>query len=226
MSQPPASQTPSPFQSVAVEAVFPTPLWLVDLAPAVAEPLNRHLAAEVLRLIEPRRALPPGANWQTDPVIHRRPAFAEVCQLVLQAAKGAQSFLKVSGGALAITGAWANVNPPGGLNSAHGHPNNWLSAVYYVQIPPGTGAIRFADPRPQAQVLMPPVSERTGFTANDITVEAKPGRLVLFPGWLLHSVPVNRSQQERISLAFNLMFRDFTAEMSAPLWQGTAPLKD
>jgi hypothetical protein len=34
-----------------------------------------------------------------------------------------------------ITGCWANVNPPGSYHPTHNHPNNFLSGVYYVDIP-------------------------------------------------------------------------------------------
>ena len=32
-------------------------------------------------------------------------------------------------------------------------------------------------------------------------------RLILFPSYLTHHVPVNKSNQNRISVAFNLMFK-------------------
>lgn len=110
------------------------------------------------------------------------------------------------------------------MNSFHTHPNNFLSAVYYVQIPEGTGAIRFLDPRPQMQTIMPKVAEQTVFTANEVTVEARPGRLVVFPAWLQHAVPVNKGKGERISIAFNLMFKNYTEKLSPALWRGNAPL--
>lgn len=208
------------FKKVSVQPIFPTPLWLVDLEEPVARRLNAELKASILALIEPRPAIPRGTNWQTDPVIQKLPQFAEFFSIATKAALGALDFMKVRKGEIEITGAWANVNPPGGLNSAHTHPNNYLSGVYYVDIPAGTGQIRFSDPRPQAQVILPPTVEQTAFNTNEVTVDVMPGRLVLFPGWLTHSVPVNRSEAERISIAFNFMFRTFGESMAAPLWLG------
>jgi len=40
---------------------------------------------------------------------------------------------------------------------------------------------------------------------QDFQVEPKEGRLVLFPSWLTHRVSVNRTDEERISIAFNLV---------------------
>ena len=35
-----------------------------------------------------------------------------------------------------------------------------------------------------------------------------------------HSVPANASGQERVSIAFNLMYTDFTRRYSRPKWEG------
>ena len=40
--------------------------------------------------------------------------------------------------------------------------------------------------------------------------------------WLKHTVPSNDGQSERISISFNLMFRNFTDTMAAPIWDPTA----
>jgi ectoine hydroxylase-related dioxygenase (phytanoyl-CoA dioxygenase family) len=40
----------------------------------------------------------------------------------------------------------------------------------------------------------------------------------MFPAYLQHSVDANRSDQERVSISFNIMFSSFTEELSKPLW--------
>jgi len=47
----------------------------------------------------------------------------------------------------------------------------------------------------------------------------------MFPAYLSHSVPANRTNEERISIAFNAMFTDVAETMAAPLWKGTLPFK-
>ena len=39
---------------------------------------------------------------------------------------------------------------------------------------------------------------------------------------LKHTVPANDGQSERISISFNLMFKNFSETMAAPLWDATA----
>jgi uncharacterized protein (TIGR02466 family) len=209
---------------MAIRECFPTPIWSIDLEPGHAARLNAKLKAEIDRLIEPRPSLQPGTNWQTDPILHELPEFAELTDLIMKAAGAAADILKLKSRQFAVTGCWANVNPPGGRNSAHTHPNNYLSGVYYVETPEGEGRIVFDDPRPQAFVMMPPVTQFTKFTGNNVNFEVKPGRLVLFPSWLQHSVPTNKSAGDRITIAFNLMFQDYVERASPPLWRGTVPV--
>lgn len=213
------------FANLEVKDLFPTPIWVADMDPVKSAKLNETLSAEIYRLTEPRKPVQAGGTWQTDPVLQQRPEFAEFVTLVNQAARAALDFLKVSYKAIEITGCWANINPHGGQNSPHMHPNNFLSGVYYVALPDDAGQITFADPRPQAQMIMPRVKSWNKYMGNEIKLETKPGRFVLFPAWLTHSVPVNRSEAHRISISFNIMFSDFTAEMSRPLWKGTAALR-
>lgn len=208
-------------QNSGTQQIFATPVWIVDLTADYASALNGRLIKEIEALTGPLPPLAAGrTNWQTENNLHRLPQFAEVVQLFEQAGRAAADYLKLKSRDLVVTGCWANVNPPGGHNPSHSHPNNYLSGVYYVSIPDGEGRIAFEDPRIQAQVMMPPVTELTPYNGNIVTFEVKPGRLLVFPAWLGHSVPSNRSQHNRISMSFNLMFRNYAEELSQPLWKG------
>lgn len=203
-----------------VQELFPCPLWIVDLKPADAAVLNSHLKAEIERIVSPRPVIPPGANWQTPQDLHTRPAFAEFVKLVEMAARGVARFLQVDQYPMQITGCWANINPRGAYHPTHHHPNNYLSGVYYVAIPEPGSRIVFQDPRPS--MIMPKPRQYTRMTANGADAQSQEGRMLLFPSWLKHNVPSNEGQSERISISFNLMFKDFTETMASPLWDATA----
>ncbi len=203
-----------------VQELFPTAIWIVDLKPSEAAPFNAKLEAEIGRIISPRPKVPAGSNWQTPQNLHTRPAFADFVKLVETAARGVARFLQVDQYPMVITGCWGNINPPGAYHPTHHHPNNYLSGVYYVAVPPSGSRILFQDPRPS--MIMPRPRQFTRLTANAADAESKPGRLLIFPAWLKHSVPANDGQTERISISFNLMFSDFTESMAAPMWEPTA----
>lgn len=102
--------------------------------------------------------------------------------------------------------AWANVNGKGDWNSTHNHPNCHWSGVHYVQVPPGSGQIAFLDPRPCINMLDTGNELLDLFRQIPRTIEPKEGMTVIFPSWMQHQVTAHGSEEERISIAFNLRF--------------------
>ena len=102
---------------------------------------------------------------------------------------------------------WANINPPGGMNQPHIHPNSLFSGVYYVKSNPQAGRLKIYDPRPGAQINMP--ARKPGDPGKDLwrdaNIEPIPGRIIMFPAWLWHSVEPNQSDNTRISVSFNFI---------------------
>lgn len=204
--------------------LFATPVWVVDFEPSVYQPLNAQIIQHLGSMIERRPPVEAGGTWQTDNNLHE---FDEFAPLIMQINKGTAAvleFLKIRYNRFEITGCWANINPRGGVNTPHTHPNNFLSGVYYVQTQPGADSIFFSDPRPQAGVVMPPTTEDTAYGANEVSFDAVEGRLIVFPSWLAHGVPANRSDRDRISVSFNVMFSDYRNTMSKPSWRPSMTL--
>ena len=203
-----------------VRELFPTPLWVLDLAAAEAAAFNARLKAEIEKIIEPRPDLPSGSNWQTPHDLHTRPEFAEFARLVEVATRSVAQFLQLEQYPMMITGCWANINPPGSYHPTHNHPNNYLSGVYYVDVPEVGCDLIFQDPRPVS--IMPWTPKLSPITANAAAEQAQPGRMVIFPSWLRHHVPSNAGNSERISIAFNLMFTNFAETAAVPRWKASA----
>jgi uncharacterized protein (TIGR02466 family) len=102
-------------------------------------------------------------------------------------------------------GMWFVNQRAGDWNPAHKHGGDF-SGVVYLQLPDGmesewasedhyptAGIIEFIDGRPNRFA-------RTGFR-----LRPKPGMLLLFPAWLLHTVYPFRSAGERRSMSFNIV---------------------
>ena len=102
---------------------------------------------------------------------------------------------------------WANINPPGGMNQPHIHPNALFSGVYYVKSPVNSGRLKIYDPRPGEQFIMP--IRKPGNPGKDLWREANidpvEGRIIMFPAWLWHAVEENQSNDIRISVSFNFI---------------------
>ncbi len=209
------------FENLTVSEFFPTVVWIADLKPDKFRPMNARLASKIDAILTPRPPLGPGESWQTGQRLHEFEEFAEFAACIRGAARGACDFMKIEydPAALVITGCWANIVPHGVSHVSHVHPNNYLSGVYYLRTEPGADRIGFTDPRPQAAVIAPRPREPNRYNGNEAAIMAKEGRFILFPAWLRHGVPTNQSGQDRVSIAFNVMFGSFAEQMSMPLWK-------
>ena len=107
---------------------------------------------------------------------------------------------------------WANINPPGGYNRAHLHPNCVWSGVYYVKTPKNCGGLKMKDPRTGAEMISPKLRERYNHPDKmperlwrEVHYEPVAGRCIMFPAWLIHGVEPNESNDIRISVSFNFL---------------------
>ena len=105
-----------------------------------------------------------------------------------------------------------NVNPPGGYNRAHLHPNCTWSGVYYVKTPKNCGVIKMKDPRSGAEMVAPKLRERYNHPDTmpkrlwrEVSYQPVAGRCIMFPAWLIHCVEPNESNDIRISVSFNFL---------------------
>lgn len=112
--------------------------------------------------------------------------------------------LDISPYALQMTSCWVNVMPAGVTHSMHLHPLSVLSGTYYVQTPPGSGALKFEDPRMDCFMASPPRKLKAS-TENQrhVSMQPKAGELILFESWMRHEVPAHKGKTPRISISFN-----------------------
>jgi uncharacterized protein (TIGR02466 family) len=99
---------------------------------------------------------------------------------------------------------WVNLLRGGGHHSAHIHPHAILSGTLYVEVPEGSGGIRFEDPR--LGLMMAAPSRRPDAPEPlqpFVTVQPRPGQLLLWESWLRHEVLPGRGRSERLSVSFN-----------------------
>ncbi|WP_306250126.1 TIGR02466 family protein [Parvularcula sp. IMCC14364] len=107
--------------------------------------------------------------------------------------------------------AWANVSQKGASNQYHAHPGAFWSAVYFVDDggSENSGQLVLQDPRfPLNKMTVPDLSVRDtqgNRERTEISVTPKPGRMLAFPSWLTHGVRPHQGEQDRISIAMNLI---------------------
>ena len=198
--------------------MFPTLVWKVELEAQLRDAISTRILPVLSQMRGQHAPLGPGEGWQSIQTLHTLEEFQELVSPVRQAVQGILRFLRIGYDAFEITACWATVLAPGAEHRVHDHPNNFLSGVYYLRTHAGADTINFHDPRSQAGVIRPPVTELTAENTEQVVVRVQDGTLLLFPAYLRHSVDANASQQDRISISFNIMFSAFTETLTRPLW--------
>jgi uncharacterized protein (TIGR02466 family) len=105
---------------------------------------------------------------------------------------------------LKLEDIWINILPEGGIHTSHIHPHSVISGTAYVAMPNGASAIKFEDPR-LAMMMAAPTRAKDARDELRTFFYAKPevGDVLLWESWLRHEVPMNMSEEERISVSFN-----------------------
>jgi uncharacterized protein (TIGR02466 family) len=99
---------------------------------------------------------------------------------------------------------WVNLLKPGGHHSAHIHPHSILSGTVYVEVPAGSGAIRFEDPRLPMMMAAPVRRDDAPDELKPFaSVTPRPGLLLMWESWLRHEVLAGTARSDRLSISFN-----------------------
>jgi len=188
-----------------VRSLFPTKLYEADIGD---DALLRELAHSIRALAQDDEA---GRRWSKEhgyagytsyaslnDLPKRDPAFAALARALTD---HAARFAKDCGFALPrkpkLDSLWTNLLKSGGHHSGHIHPHSVLSGTIYVEVPRGSGAIRFEDPR--LPLMMAAPSRPDTF----VTVEPRTGLLLMWESWLRHEVLPGSGRGERLSISFN-----------------------
>ena len=109
---------------------------------------------------------------------------------------------------------WININGKGCYNTSHAHPGSLLSGTFYVDVPDNSGDIEFDNPNGllidsylTSWKLTRKVDELIDSSNPMLAYSTRVGpvknMLLLFPSWTKHSVGINHSSNDRISISFN-----------------------
>ena len=95
---------------------------------------------------------------------------------------------------------WTNVNEVGSKNVLHTHTSDAWAGIYYLQVE-GTGNLVFTNPANLLLQCNPksPYTRKTGIQPED-------GMLVIWPGWVPHEVLENKSNKQRINIAWGINY--------------------
>jgi uncharacterized protein (TIGR02466 family) len=193
---------------MSMRSLFPTLLYQAELGDAA---LLGDLAHSIHSLARDDTA---GRGWSRDKhyagytsyaslndLPKRDPIFADLAkQLSRHAGKFAEAAAFPGDRKPRLDSLWVNVLKSGGQHSGHIHPHSTISGTFYVDVPPGAGAIRFEDPRLPLMMAAPPRED------SFVTVQPQPGLLLMWESWLRHEVLPGTGRGERLSVSFNFSY--------------------
>ncbi len=192
--------------------LFASPLHLFKVTDC--EQLNQEIIKDAYNLREASQGTVKSNKngWHSNTDFFSRPekSFKEIGERIIE---GVNTVTKTVAPTFKIedyeiySNAWININPKGGFNVPHDHPNFWWSGTYYVRIPENppdkSGCLEFLDPRTNINAMSLP---KTANFKSRHQIMPKPGDLIVFPSYLRHWVYPNEQDEDRISIAFNIKY--------------------
>lgn len=199
-----------------IKNLFVTPLYRARLSEHGPEVAAAELEAECLAIAEDDEA---GQRWSEEndypgytsyaslaDLPWRSPVFAAVKEALDAHVAAFADALEwdLDGRALVLEDLWINILPEGGTHASHIHPHSVISGTTYVSMPDGASALKLEDPR-SARMMAAPARRKTARRELQTFIYEAPsvGEVLLWESWLRHEVPMNMSEDDRISVSFN-----------------------
>ena len=187
------------------DLLFPTPVYIADIKHPT---LNQELERDIVAWSKQDKGIirTNVQGWHSKTNMHERPEFKKLVNMLYDCQKTVyeQEYYESEP---VLGNMWANINPPGGSNRAHQHPNSLWSGVYWIKTPKNCGELKIDDPRSVACMTRPrqKEGEKPARLFRETHYEPIAGRCIMFPSWLMHCVDPNKSNDIRISVSFNFL---------------------
>jgi uncharacterized protein (TIGR02466 family) len=187
------------------ELHFPTPVYIADIKHPT---LNQELERDIMDWYKKDKGITRTniQGWHSTTNMNDLPQFKKLVDMLYACQKTIYEQEHYESEPF-LGNMWANINPPGGMNRAHQHPNSLWSGVYYVKAPKNSGNLKIDDPRSSAAIWRPRQKDEKKPPRLYRETEYEPivGRCIMFPSWLMHCVDPNNSNDIRISVSFNFL---------------------
>ena len=187
------------------ELHFPTPIYIADIKHPT---LNQELERDIIAWSKQDKGIVRTnvQGWHSTTNMHELPQFKKLVDMLYECQRTVYQQEHYESEPF-LGNMWANINPPGGMNRAHQHPNSLWSGVYYIKAPKNSGHLKIDDPRASAALSRPRQKSNNlpPRLYRETHYEPIAGRCIMFPSWLMHCVDPNNSNDIRISLSFNFL---------------------
>jgi uncharacterized protein (TIGR02466 family) len=144
-------------------------------------------------------------GWQSPPDFYEQESFLDFKKYIMNNVFQSLSYYNTQ---FELGNMWININKKDNYNISHMHPGANMSGVFWIKTPTNCGNLIFENPLVFLEYkLLQNLNEqeKTKYNCHSLfKFTPKEGTLVLFPAHLRHRVEMNESDEDRISIAFNL----------------------
>lgn len=106
--------------------------------------------------------------------------------------------------------SWLTYKAPGEFHKAHTHPNTLIAGVFYYDAHEDDAAICFSKEsrsfnRSYIEPSLLPDYQEYPYSQEEIYFKPKKNNLIIFPSYLIHGVPPNKTNRVRKALGVNAL---------------------
>ena len=149
-------------------------------------------------------------GWQSSNVKNSNQSeFKKLKQKIIEASIKYHKYVKFKQSvSQELSNIWVNINGKWHSNEYHNHAGASISGTYYIT--EGSNIV-FKHPLNYLNLFFwkkEVLEEYSTTNSSTYTFSPKPNTLLLFPPWIEHKVKVNDTEKDRISIAFNMVFKN------------------
>lgn len=185
-----------------------TPVWFYDISPEDID--TNILEQECYEVMKKEKGVVKSNinGWQSNSFTSIRedtPTINKLIKLVMYKALFVfEDYGIRSDHKCVFNNAWININKKGASNVTHIHPESIISAVFYIKCNINSGKLYLENDLAKSFINNLFLKRDNLYSYDNIEYTLVKGRLIFFPSWVPHGVRINESDEDRISIAFNI----------------------
>jgi uncharacterized protein (TIGR02466 family) len=188
-----------------IELWFPTPVYFIDASLNVKQTIEKEYLQKEQTISKQLTTNAWGdsitTSYSEEANLIEEHSLSALKTHIIAATSEFVSSLSTKKTELTISSSWVNYFKPGQFEERHQHYPHFISGVYYLRTNGHDGDLHFYAP---STAMFAINDDTTPLTFKIAKYPPKEGRIILFPSWVEHSVGMNKTQDTRVSIAFNI----------------------
>ena len=188
-----------------ITPLFPTPLYQTYIPPNLSSISQYWDSQEMAASNETSSNY--GIRSKNSYILNETPCHEISDYILSHVLNFGKNYLNYAYESYKFSQSWISFKSPGEQHSTHTHSNSTISGVIYYgkwdSNFPGIGFHNTTLPGPTRPKME--LNKHTPYSQIHAYFNPSPGMLLLFPSYLPHSVPINKTTEIRKSIAFNVV---------------------